>query len=58
MTAPLPGFLVSPYPRMLALSRPIPQTPMTWNLARVIGGDNRFGIRQDSKATGSMSRVF
>ncbi|SFM97892.1 TorF family putative porin [Variovorax sp. OV329] len=42
----------------LALSGPIPSTPVTWNLAVIIGGDNRFGIKQDTKMAGSVSVAF
>jgi uncharacterized protein (TIGR02001 family) len=42
----------------LALSGPIPSTPVTWNLAVIIGGDNRFGIQQDARMTGAVSVVF
>ncbi|MDM0114002.1 hypothetical protein QTI66_17745 [Variovorax sp. J22R133] len=42
----------------LALSGPIPTTPVNWNVAVIIGGDNRFGIKQDTKMTGSVSVVF
>lgn len=42
----------------LALSGPIPTTPVTWNLAVIVGGDNRFGIKQDTKVAGSVSFGF
>jgi uncharacterized protein (TIGR02001 family) len=42
----------------LALSGPIPNTPLAWTVAAIIGGDNRFGIKQETRATGSVSWLF
>ncbi|MGJ7508075.1 TorF family putative porin [Variovorax sp. GT1P44] len=42
----------------LTLSGPIPETPLTWSLTAIIGGDNRFGVKQDSRMAGSLSWVF
>lgn len=43
---------------ILGVSQPIGKTGATWNLQGILGGDNRFGIRQTSKALGSLSYGF
>lgn len=42
----------------LALSSPIPNTPVMWTVSTIIGGDNRFGIKQDTRLAGSFSLVI
>lgn len=43
---------------ILGLSQPIGKTGLVWGLQGVIGGENRFGIRQDNKAVASLSYTF
>jgi len=43
---------------ILGVSQPVGKTGAAWNLQGIIGGDNRFGIRQASKAMASLSYGF
>ena len=43
---------------ILGISQPIGKTGAAWNLQGILGGDNRFGIRQTSRALGSLSYGF
>lgn len=42
----------------LALSGPIPSTPLSWSVQAILGGDNRFGVKQRNKLAGTLSAVF
>jgi|GEM_PF-169838 len=42
----------------LALSGPIPTTPVTWSLQAIIGGYNRFDVKQTNSLVGSLSWSF
>lgn len=42
----------------LGLTRAIPNTGATWGLQYIIGGDNRFGLKQDNEIVGSLTVAF
>jgi uncharacterized protein (TIGR02001 family) len=42
----------------IALAQPIGKTGLSWGLQAIIGGDNRFGIKQDNKLVGLLSYGF
>lgn len=43
---------------VIGITQPIGKTGFTWGLQGIIGGDNRFGVRQDSRVVGSVSYGF
>jgi uncharacterized protein (TIGR02001 family) len=42
----------------LAVGGPIGDTPLSWNLQGIIGGENRFGIHQQNRLIGTLSLGF
>lgn len=43
---------------ILGLTQPIAGTPLTWGLQGIIGGDNRFGVKQKDKLVASLTYAF
>jgi uncharacterized protein (TIGR02001 family) len=43
---------------IVGFTQPIGQTGFTWGLQGLIGGDNRYGIKQNNRLTGSLSYGF
>lgn len=43
---------------IIGFTQPIGHTGVTWGLQGVIAGDNRFGVKQDSRVVGSLSYGF
>jgi hypothetical protein len=43
---------------ILGLSQPIGKSGLNWSLQGIIGGENRYGIRQSNKGVGSVSYVL
>ncbi|MBU0751637.1 MAG: hypothetical protein KJ787_04865 [Gammaproteobacteria bacterium] len=43
---------------ILGVSQPIGATGLTWNAQAIIGGVNRFNVRQDDKVTAGISYAF
>lgn len=43
---------------IIGLSQPIGETGVTWNLQAILGGDNRFGVRQKNQLLASVSYGF
>ena len=42
----------------LGISQPIAATGLTWSLQGIVGGENRFGVRQANKGVASLSYSF
>ncbi|AXI01829.1 TorF family putative porin [Aquirhabdus parva] len=42
----------------LGLSHPLPIKGGTWGLQYIVGGDNRFGVKQDNQIVGSLGLTF
>lgn len=42
----------------LGISQPIAATGLTWSLQGIVGGENRFGVRQANKGVASISYSF
>lgn len=43
---------------ILGLAQPVGKTGFTWSLQGILGGENRFGIRQANRAVASISYAF
>jgi hypothetical protein len=43
---------------IVGVTQPIGKTGVTWGLQGIIGGDNRFGVRQKNQLLGSLSYGF
>lgn len=43
---------------IVGVSQPIGRFGLSWSLQGIVGGDNRFGIRQDNKGVASISSTF
>ncbi|MRW93468.1 hypothetical protein GJ699_26100 [Duganella sp. FT80W] len=43
---------------IVGITQPIGSSGFTWGLQGLIGGDNRFGVSQDSRVTGTISYGF
>ena len=43
---------------ILGFTQPILDTPLTWGLQAIIGGETRFGIKQENKVVASISYGF
>lgn len=43
---------------ILGITQPISGTPLTWGLQGILGGENRFGVKQHNKAVLTLSAGF
>jgi uncharacterized protein (TIGR02001 family) len=42
----------------VGIAQPIGKTGLTWGLQGLVGGDNRFGVKQDNRVVGTLSYGF